>query len=394
MEEAKTSVSANGLLWFGAAISIAEMLSGTFFSSLGVAKGILAIVLGHVIGGLLMFGSGMIGAKTTSPAMKTVERSFGKFGGKWFSSINVLQLLGWTAVMISSGAQACQLFLPMPTGFWMIIIGVLTAIWIAIGLTNLGKINSLAMFLLLIGCVYLTTLILSKDTISVATPQLSFGSALELAIAMPLSWLPLISDYTSKAKRPFKSTVVSVVIYNVASSWMYVIGMMGVLVTGKLEIASMMKVFCPGIMALVIIVLSTVTTTFLDVFSAGVSARAIHQRFSVKQIGLVVCLIGTVIAIVVPLSHYENFLYFIGSVFVPMIAIQLMDFFVYKRDFQVKKFDGFNSIIWVVGFVIYRIFLTMSTPVGSTIPVIVIVMILTFFVHLIRSEEHVSKISK
>lgn len=34
----------------------------------------------------------------------------------------------------------------------------------------------------------------------VAADGLTFGAAVELAVAMPLSWLPLISDYTREAE--------------------------------------------------------------------------------------------------------------------------------------------------------------------------------------------------
>ena len=47
----KTSTFQNGLIWFGAGVSIAEILTGTYFAPLGMGKGILAIVIGHVIGG-------------------------------------------------------------------------------------------------------------------------------------------------------------------------------------------------------------------------------------------------------------------------------------------------------------------------------------------------------
>ena len=48
---------------------------------------------------------------------------------------------------------------------------------------------------------------------------------MELAVAMPLSWLPVISDYTREAEKPVKATVVSCLTYFAASSWMFVIGM-------------------------------------------------------------------------------------------------------------------------------------------------------------------------
>ena len=50
MEEKRTSVFENSLIWFGAAVSIAEILTGTYFAPLGFTKGLLAILIGHIIG--------------------------------------------------------------------------------------------------------------------------------------------------------------------------------------------------------------------------------------------------------------------------------------------------------------------------------------------------------
>ena len=96
----KTSTFQNGLIWFGAGVSIAEILTGTYFAPLGMTKGILAIVVGHIIGCALFFFAGLIGGRTGLSAMETVKMSFGKRGGLLFAFLNVLQLVGWTAIMI------------------------------------------------------------------------------------------------------------------------------------------------------------------------------------------------------------------------------------------------------------------------------------------------------
>ncbi|MBQ5499083.1 MAG: putative hydroxymethylpyrimidine transporter CytX, partial [Treponema sp.] len=57
-----TSVFSNSLIWFGAGISIAEILTGSYFAPLGFSKGIAAILIGHAIGCALFFFTGYIGA--------------------------------------------------------------------------------------------------------------------------------------------------------------------------------------------------------------------------------------------------------------------------------------------------------------------------------------------
>ena len=94
MEKKGTSVFSNGLIWFGAGVSLAEILTGTYFAPLGFGKAMAAILLGHLIGGLMMFAAGMIGAKERKSAMETVKMSFGERGSLLFAVLNVLQLVG------------------------------------------------------------------------------------------------------------------------------------------------------------------------------------------------------------------------------------------------------------------------------------------------------------
>ena len=96
----KTSLFENALIWFGAGVSIAEILTGTYLAPLGLKNGILAILAGHVIGCILLFLAGVIGGKMRLSAMDSTKMSFGQKGCLLFAALNVLQLVGWTAIMI------------------------------------------------------------------------------------------------------------------------------------------------------------------------------------------------------------------------------------------------------------------------------------------------------
>ena len=99
MSEKRTSLFENGLIWFGAGVSIAEILTGTYLASLGMKKGLAAILVGHLIGCILLFLAGVIGGKVRKSAMETVKISFGQKGSLFFALLNVIQLVGWTAIM-------------------------------------------------------------------------------------------------------------------------------------------------------------------------------------------------------------------------------------------------------------------------------------------------------
>ena len=387
----KTSTFQNGLIWFGAGVSIAEILTGTYFAPLGMTKGILAIVVGHIIGCALFFFAGLIGGRTGLSAMETVKMSFGKRGGLLFAFLNVLQLVGWTAIMIYDGALATNGIFDTGAWVWCLVIGVLILVWILIGITNLGWVNKIAMAALFILTLVLCKVIFfdgnpSADT-SAFGEAMSFGAAVELAVAMPLSWLPLVSDYTREAQKPFAATLASTLTYGLVSCWMYIIGMGAAIYTGEGDIALIMVKAGLGIAALVILILSTVTTTFLDAWSAGISSESLSKKLSGKWVAVVVTVIGTVAAILFPMDDITNFLYLIGSVFAPMIAVQLADNFILRRSSFQLSFDWVNLSVWLVGFVLYRVLMTVDIVVGNTLPDMVITMILCVIVRKLAGKR-------
>ena len=290
----KTSIFQNGLIWFGAGVSLAEILTGTSFASLGMAKGLAAILIGHIIGCAMMLLAGLIGGHTGRSAMETVKMSFGQKGGLLFAFLNVLQLVGWTAIMIYDGALAIGGIFSVGHWIWCLVIGVLIIVWIMVGITNLGKINTVAMTAL-----FLLTLVLCKviffsgnSILTEPDDSLSFGAAVELAVAMPLSWLPLISDYTREAEKPVAATAVSAVVYGLVSCWMYLIGMGASILTGESDIAQIMLKAGLSVIALIIVVFSTVTTTFLDAYSAGISNESIFPQFKGQYVAVAVTVVG------------------------------------------------------------------------------------------------------
>ena len=369
MEKKRTSVYENGLIWFGAGVSIAEIITGTYFAPLGFGKGLLAVIIGHIIGCTMLFLAGLIGGRTRKSAMETVKMSFGSKGGIFFSALNVLQLVGWTAIMIYDGALAANGIFGAGRWLWCLVIGGLIILWILIGINNLGKVNTVAM-----AALFILTLILCKiiffdgSELPISDESMSFGAAVELSVAMPLSWLPLISDYTREAEKPVAATAVSAVVYGVISCWMYAIGMGAAIFTAESDIAQIMVKAGLGIAGLLIVVFSTVTTTFLDAYSAGISGESIFSKLKGKWIAIAAAVIGTLGAVIFPMDDITDFLYLIGSVFAPMIAVQIADYFILKKDSSDKSFDIISCIVWVLGFALYRVLMKVDIPVGNTLP--------------------------
>ena len=365
-----TSLFENGLIWFGAGVSIAEILTGTYFAELGFKRALLAILIGHIIGCAMFFLAGVIGGKQRLSAMETAKNSFGRIGGQFFAIMNVIQLVGWTSIMIYDGALAANGIFSIGSWVWCLVIGALIILWIMIGIADLGKLNTVAMAAFFILTLVLCKVIFIDGSISSAAVSdgMWFGGGIELAVAMPLSWLPLIADYTREAEKPVKAAAVSTAVYGAVSCWMYIIGMGAALFTGESDIALIMVKAGLGVLGLIIVIFSTVTTTFLDAYSAGISQESITPKVKGKYVAVVVAAIGTVAAMIFPMDDITDFLYLIGSVFAPMIAIQIADYFIIHRDRREITVDVRNSIIWIIGFILYRLFMKMDIPVGNTLP--------------------------
>ena len=391
------TVFSSSLIWFGAGVSIAEIITGTYFAPLGFAKGLAAIVIGHVLGCALLFLTGVIGAKKKMAAMQTTALSFGKFGAKFFGLLNAVQLLGWTGIMIYDGSLCANTIINGAKDYSKVAalaIGVLIVVWILAGVRNLDKLNfaaAIALFCLTIllcvkifgglfgGAASGAAMAAGVAGEGMADQALSFGAAIELSVAMPLSWLPVISDYTKDAKRPIAVSLAAAVVYFLVSVWMYAIGMGAALVAGESSIDIVMLKTGLGIAALVIVVLSTVTTTYLDAYSAGVSSQSVHSKINIKVAAIIVAVLGTVGAILFNMDNITDFLYLIGSVFAPMTAILLADFFVLKNDSSKKQIDTKRVALWILGFIIYRLFMRCDFAFGCTLPAMAATFVLSIF---------------
>ena len=373
-------------LWFGAAVSIAEILTGGLLAPLGFQSGLAAIVIGHVVGTLILILGGLIGAQERIPSILSTRISFGIYGSYLFSVLNILQLVGWTAVMIIAAARSANEISTMlwninQLSAWVIGIGGLVLLWIALGREGgFKKANMVAVFLLFGITVVLSQVVFNDSTALSTSPigGMSFGEGLELSVIMPLSWLPLIADYTRFAKHKKSAVLGSGLGYFIGSCWMYIIGLGAALVAGNPEPSAMMLAANLGLSSLGIVILATVTTTFLDAYSAGVSFANIFPTFNEKHVALVMTVIGTLVALGVDIEQYEGFLLIIGSVFAPLFAVLLTEYFVIKnRQLRDDVLVNWGALlVWALGVGLYYQFITMEFVLGATIPVMIITAVL------------------
>ena len=355
----RTGLFTNAVIWFGVAISVSEIQAGIQIASASSIGSVwVPLILGHIIGGILLFSVGLIGARLRVNAMESIKSTFGNYGSKFFAILNVLQLIAWVAVLNAQGAMALMgLNLEIAFPIICMILAVLVALWVYIGLKRSSKVTTIIMMLLTILLILLSVKLFavkSYQPLPVANASaLTFWNIFEISIAMPVSWLPVISDYTKDVKKPVKATAVSAIAYTIASLWMYFIGI-EIVGIGTLDISQAILIAGLGIQGVLILVLSTVTTNFLATNSAGESAKAIFNRLDPKIAGVIVSFLSALLAISGIMDHYISFLYLITSVFAPMAAVLIVSFYCGNEHNERKDFC-WNIFAWFVGFIIYQV---------------------------------------
>ena len=366
--EKRTGLFTNAIIWFGVAVSVSEIEAGIEIGAEAAPGSLwLPLVLGHVIGGIFLFFVGLIGARIRLNAMETTASVYGAYGSKFFASLNLFQLVAWIAVLNAQGATVLAgLHLPISFPLTCVVLAVLIALWVFVGLRRFAKVTTVVMAILTVLLVALTVKLFGTSSIFAETPSaaevadtaghsLGFWSIFEISMALPLSWLPVISDYTKDVEKPVRATAVSAIAYTVASFWMYFIGLEIASAGVGNDIAQAILLAGLGIPGIIIVVLSTVTTNFLAANSAGESAKAIVHRLNPKITGVVVSAISAVLAISGIMEHYISFLYLIASVFAPMAAVLLVSFFLDKHGRTGKAFWIWNLFAWLVGFIVYQV---------------------------------------
>lgn len=358
------------LLWMGAAISIAEIVTGTLIAPLGWKTGLLAILIGHIIGCFVfLLPAGYLSAQQNRTAIQTTKTVFGQQGVGLFSLLNALQLLGWTAVMIVNAQLAMNglskvLFNYQSVIVMSVIVAALIVLWLLMDHDWLFKVNNVIVVLLAIGMILMLWTIIKEGRLqnSANLAPLSFGSAVELNVTMALSWLPLIGDYTQNTDHPFQTAMASVSGYFIASVAMFSLGMFTVILTGQSDFTTVLSHSNLGIIALLVIVFSTVTTTFMDAYSAATNIANLVKTKAVNLIAIGVTVLGLLIALFVSMSYYQNFLYAIGAVFTPLFAILFVSVFLMHQRLSLTL----NFIWWFVGVIGYSWLQKLDFFLGTT----------------------------
>ncbi len=403
------------LLWAGVAVSLAEIWAGGFLAPMGFWLGLWAIILGHIVGNTFMALGGVIGSEHGIMSMVSIRPSFGIRGSNLAAVLNIIQLIGWASIMLIIGGRAGAM-LGKPIGgilasshFWIVLIGMGTLIWALYTGKSVWKIMQtsavIALLLVLILMSWVSIKEFGSGVLSVQSQGVPFMIGLDLVIAMPISWMPLVADYSrfSKKKTPaFWNTWWG---YFIVSSWMYILGLAATLVTGETDpgvmILMMMGKIGLAVPALIMVVFSTITSDFPDVYSATCSMMNISQKIKAKTLMWIAGILSIFVALVFPMEQYENFLLFIGAMFVPLFGVVLTDYFIirkhkleieeiYKVGGEYWYFKGFNItalMSWALGFITFEIIAIMKYSIGGSIPSMIVAGAFYYFITMLGQKK-------
>jgi putative hydroxymethylpyrimidine transporter CytX len=384
------------LLWLGASISISEIYSGGLLAPLGLGRGIAVILAGHLIGtGLLAFGS-WISFSRKEAAMDWAAFSLGRTGGKLAALCNVVQLIGWTIVMVvQAGSAVSGVFPDFP--FWAaaLVLSSLVLLWALTLGSPAGRLNEIAVILLAILCVILFAEAAGKGLSGGGPGAMNLSLGIELSIAMPVSWLPLAGDYASKADSPVCASLMPFIGYFSGSVLMYGFGLYIAVSSGG-DIFSFIAGSSFRFAACAVVVLSTITTAFLDLYSAAVSSRQFIRPPGEKNGRLPVLIIGLFalgVSVFFPAGRYEafltGFLTTIGMVFIPVYSVIFLDYILKRGRFE-KPVKIPALVVIVAGMAAYRVFTRFEIWIPTVLTILVVVVLYLPFVlpARLKGESH------
>jgi NCS1 family nucleobase:cation symporter-1 len=369
---------------------------------LSLGQAILAVIVGHLIGNLVLAAVGVIGSRHSIPTMVVVRSSFGIRGSYLFSALNVLQLIGWAVFEIYIMSLAVSQLFPSFLGFslfpvWVIFFGVIcTGLVIGGPLTVVRDwLRKAGVWIMYALTLFLTWAVFTQHNFFAALFQpgngsLTFAMGIDLVVAMPLSWVPLVADFSRFAgsdRGTFWGTYSG---FFLTSVWAYIVGAFWALTTGTDNPVVAISTVAFGFVALGLITVNETDNGFADIYSAVLSTQNVRGKMRQWPLAIGFGAISTALAFIIGtvpatlVSGYQSFLLLIGSVFIPLFGVVLVDYFavrrsrievdeLYQRTSRFWFHGGVNwraILAWIVGFVVYQMFYNVSflQGIGSSIP--------------------------
>jgi putative hydroxymethylpyrimidine transporter CytX len=330
---------------------------------LSLIAGLSAVVLGTILGTLAVALSGVAGARTGAPAMVLLRGLFGTELSYLPTILNIVQCLGWGVFELVTIATAAHVVAPaLPRWSYVVLAGVITGL---LTLRPLGAIRVLRRFATPAVAVVLGYLLV--ELVRHRLPTLNHGTwsgywaATDTVVAVAVSFAPLAADYTRHSRSERTSFWGTFVGYGVTQILCYVIGLLA-LVTVARNPSDIYGAFIAvplGSLCFALLATRELDQSFADVYSTAVSIQNLRPLLDRRVLALGIASLATVLALWTNIADYENFLVLIGSVFVPMSAVFIVDFFVLSHGHWNLSPNAPRRLTmlvpWAAGFVVYQL---------------------------------------
>ena len=383
------------VLWGSLGAGLLVMLAGTLLvPGLGLGAAFMAIVVGTLLGNLLLLIPAVMGSDHGIPTMVALRPTLGIRGSYLPSFVNMVQLVGWTAfelIIMATAASAVTegVFGVSAYGIWLPALALLCTV-LAIGgplVVVRVWLEKFGIWLLLATTAYLTYYLLSRYSLGdlMAQPSeedLSFPLAVDLVVALPLSWLPLAADYNRFAHDTRTASIGTYLGFLVTNIWFFALGAVAVLALQAQDLVSSIMALTIGGIALIIILVDETDNAFADIYSAAVSTRNLLSSIAHWKLASFFGMLGFIAAVLTPIERYEAFLLLLGSVFAPLFGIVAADYFLLRRrSLEIealydksgtygyhKGFNGYALFCWALGVMIYQGIAHLYPAIGASLP--------------------------
>jgi NCS1 family nucleobase:cation symporter-1 len=370
-----------GVLWGDLSLGLLVILTGALLvPALGFPRALGAIVLGSIIGCVPLALVGLAGAREGVPGMVLFRPVLGLRGSYLPTVLNIAQLIGWTGFEFWAMSQVADQVVHVSYWFWLPVVAVVCTA-LALGgpiLVVRRWLERFGAWVIAAVAAWITSRVLTTADLGAIWSRpgqggLGFWLAVDLAIVMPVSWLPLVADYNRFARRERGSAAGTYVGYALGNIWFYALGALLVLGAGLSDttpagLGTAIASLAGGWIVLLALLVGETDEAFADIYSAAVSSQNVGERIP-QRVAVVTAAAGGVALAVwlglrpsVALGNYESFLFLLGSVFVPLFGVFVADYFLVRQRRTTARLNTRALIAWVAGFLIYQ----WSVPTGPS----------------------------
>ena len=358
-------------LWGNLGISLLGPTAALFIlaptgTPMSLLAAFVAVLIGSLIGVLPVAAMALAGAETGQPSMVLLRGLFGARLSFLPTVLNLIQCVGWGIFELVVIASAASELLPWDTRWCYVLAGGIVTTLMA--LRPLGVVRVLRRYVLVAVLVSMTYFLvqLARGPLPGLTDGgwTGFWLAVDAVIAVSISWVPLAADYTRHARSrqsAFRGTLAG---YSVTQIACYVLGLLAYSTVVRTEGESALFhafIAVPfGWLPFAVLVLRELDESFTNVYSTVVSVQNLRPRADRRVLALMIGALTTLGALLLHIRDYQNFLYLIGSVFVPLSAVFIVEYFLLRgrrswNTSQSAPSRWWMLLPWVAGFVAYQL---------------------------------------